>query len=157
MCDRPRLLNPLDRLFVDRSNQVTEAERLDLLQKSFSSIDGTGSSVHPTRVIFCCGMGPRARPNYFCKRFIKVITFWHSVPNSSINVLSVELVTAIVRSLSLQLYLSNSGSARSGRKFVRGFNRRARVWDRTHKKSRGAIHRISTKILNKVHIVHPTN
>ena len=41
---------------------------IDLLQKSFSSIDGTGSSAHPTRVIFSCGMGRRARPNYFCKR-----------------------------------------------------------------------------------------
>jgi len=28
---------------------------LDLLQKSFSSIDGTGSSAHPTRVIFFVG------------------------------------------------------------------------------------------------------
>ena len=32
-------------------------DTLDLLQKSFSSIDGTGSGAHPTRVIFSCGMG----------------------------------------------------------------------------------------------------
>ncbi|MEG5053668.1 hypothetical protein, partial [Microcoleus sp. B13-B6] len=30
---------------------------LDLLQKSFSSIDGTGSSAHPTRKNNSCGMG----------------------------------------------------------------------------------------------------
>ncbi|MEG4307302.1 hypothetical protein, partial [Microcoleus sp. D3_18a_C4] len=33
----------------------------------------------------------------------------------------------------------------------------ARIWEHTHKKSRGAIDRISTIILNKVHRVHPTN
>jgi hypothetical protein len=91
---------------------------------------------------------------------IKVITFWDSVPYCAINVLSVELVTAILRSLSLHLYFWNSQSARSGRKFVRGFNRARDLGFGIApiKKSRGAIDRISTtKIQNKVRTAHPSN
>ena len=116
MCDRPRLLNPLHHhptILPLPQQLVSEnplcSERWDRLQRGRNS----------------------AIMSAFCRSLklgnwswgIKVITFWHSVPNSSINVLSVELVTEIVRSLSLQLYFWNSQSARSGRKFVRGFNR----------------------------------
>jgi len=152
MCDRPRLLNPLDHhptilSFPQQlvSENPLRSERWDGLQRGRNS----------------------ARISAFCRSLksgnwtwgIKVITFWHLVPNSSINVLSVELVTAIVRSLSLQLYLSNSGSARSGRRFVRGFNRARDLGFGIApiKKSRGAIDRISTKIQNKVRNAHPTN
>jgi hypothetical protein len=122
MCDRPRLLNPLHHhptILPFPQQLVSEnplcSERWDRLQRGRNS----------------------AIMSAFCRSLklgnwswgIKVITFWHSVPNSSINVLSVELVTEIVRSLSLQLYFGNSQSARSGRKFVRGFKRRARIWD----------------------------
>ncbi|MEG4526566.1 hypothetical protein QUB61_28000 [Microcoleus sp. C2D2] len=79
------------------------------------------------------------------------------VPLPQENSLFVEQASCL--SLSLHLYLSNSGSARSGRKFVRGFNRARELGFGIApiKKSRGAIDRISTKIQNKVRTEHPSN